>query len=127
MKLRIRGNSVRIRVSKSELAQIEASGSTEDIVRFSPRSALRYCVEVKPGGRVEAEFDGSQLRIAVPKKDVVRWLAPAEVAIEAEQESDDGMVLKILVEKDFACLAPQDDEDDTNLFDNPLQTQTKRD
>jgi hypothetical protein len=126
MKLRIRGNSVRIRVSKSELAQIEESGSTEDIVRFSPRSALRYRVEVKPGGRVEAQFDGSQLRIVVPKKDIVRWLAPAEVSIEAEQESGDGVVLKILVEKDFACLAPQDGEDDSDLFDNPLQTQTPR-
>jgi len=121
MKLRIRGNSVRIRVSKSELAQIEESGAAQDSVRFSAHSALIYRVEVKPGGRIEAEFDGARLRIAVPRDDVARWLAPGEVSIEAEQQIGDGVVLKVLVEKDFACLAPRDSEDDSDLFDNPVQ------
>ncbi|HLF09598.1 MAG TPA: hypothetical protein VJA26_00150 [Gammaproteobacteria bacterium] len=124
MKLRIRGNSVRIRVSKSEVAQIEASGFAEDVVRFSPRSALRYRVEVKASGPAAAEFDGSQLRVALPKKAVARWLGPNEVSIEAEQDVGDG-VLKILVEKDYACLAPRDSEDDSDLFDHPLQPETQ--
>jgi hypothetical protein len=127
MKLRIRGNSIRIRVSKSELAEIEESGSAQDMVRFSPRSTLRYRVDVKPGGRAEVEFDGAQLRIAVPNEHVARWLDPDQVSIEAEQDDGDGGVLKILIEKDFACLAPRSSEDDSDLFDNPLQTETPPD
>ena len=35
MKLRIRGNSLRLRVSKTELARIAESGKAEDTARFS--------------------------------------------------------------------------------------------
>jgi hypothetical protein len=29
--------------------------------------------------------------------------------------------LKLLVEKDFRCISPRDDEDQSNLFKNPQQ------
>jgi Family of unknown function (DUF7009) len=122
MKLRIRGNSVRIRVSKGELAQIEVDGAAEDSVQFSPSASLRYRVEVKPTGSVEADFSGPLLRIAVPQAAIERWLEPEEVAIHGQQAVAPGQVLRILVEKDYTCLAPRADEDDTDLFENPLQS-----
>ncbi|MGH8167708.1 MAG: DUF7009 family protein [Woeseiaceae bacterium] len=33
----------------------------------------------------------------------------------------DGDELSILVEKDFACLAPREGEDDSDKFPNPLE------
>jgi hypothetical protein len=119
MKLRIRGNSVRLRVSKSELAQLAESGYTEDAVSFAPGSQLRYRLDVAPEGSVGAAFEPSLLRVVVPRRDVSAWLDPAAVSIRAEQAIGDGNVLKILVEKDFECLAPREDEDGTDLFDNP--------
>lgn len=119
MKLRIRGNSVRIRVSQPELAQIAKDGSAEDKVQFSPANELRYRVDVKPTGAVEAEFHGALLRVTLPKAEVERWLAPDQVAIEGQQPIGDGTHLRILVEKDYTCLAPRASEDDSELFANP--------
>ncbi len=126
MKLRIRGNSIRIRVSKLELAQIAEAGSTEDEIRFAPAAALRYRVDVKESGPVEAKFQGSLISVIVPKSEVERWLAPEQVAIEGRQAIGDGTHLRILLEKDYTCLAPRGDEDDSELFANPQKAPTPR-
>jgi hypothetical protein len=119
MKLRIRGNSVRIRVSKPELDRVAAEGSAEDRVQFGPGNELRYRLEVAPAGGVAAEFAGGLLRVLVPKSEVDRWLAPEQVAIEGRQPIGNGTQLRILVEKDYSCLAPRSGEDDSDLFANP--------
>jgi Family of unknown function (DUF7009) len=120
MKLRIRGNSVRLRVSRSELTQLARSGSTTDAVVFGPQSGLRYGIEVQADARAaRAEFDGPNLRVILPRGLVDRWLAPDEVAIEATQAIGNGQSLRILVEKDYTCLAPRSGEDDSDLFPNP--------
>ena len=113
MKLRIRGNSLRIRVSKPELERIADAGSAEDAIGFAPGSELRYRVEIKDGDGVEAAFDGSRVRIAVPRAEIRRWLEPGEVAIEGRQAIGGGTYLKILVEKDYTCLTPRSGEDDS--------------
>jgi hypothetical protein len=124
MKLRIRGNSIRIRVSKPELDQIAEAGSAEDKVQFAPAAELRYRVDVKETGAVEAEFRDSLIRVIVPRKDLDRWVAPEQVSIEGRQAIGDGTHLRILVEKDYTCLAPRGDEDDSELFANPQKTGT---
>ena len=122
MKLRIRGNSVRFRVTKGELDAIAEAGSAEDAVRFSPTAELRYRIDVKSSGPVTAAFEGSSVKVVLPRPLVERWLGAEEVSIYAEQPLGEGGVLKILVEKDFTCLAPRDDEDDSDLFANPQKT-----
>ena len=119
MKLRIRGNSIRIRVSKPELEQLAEAGSAEDKIQFAPANELRYRVDVKESGAVEAEFRGSLIRVVLPRQEVERWLAPEQVSIEGRQAVGDGTHLRILVEKDYTCLAPRGDEDDSELFANP--------
>lgn len=120
MKLRIRGNSIRFRLSKGELTRIEETGAAEDSVQFSPQTRLRYRVEVKPSGPVEARFEPSLVTVALPRDAVRRWVEPAEVSIAAEQPIGGGQVLKVLVEKDFVCIAPRAGEDSSDLFENPL-------
>jgi hypothetical protein len=127
MKLRIRGNSVRIRVSKTELAEIAEVGAAEDSVRFAPNASLRYRVEVKPTGPVEADFRDSLLRVVVPKARVEQWLRPDQVAIVEQQAIGSGDTLRILIEKDYTCLAPRADEDDADLFANPQKKARSRD
>ena len=122
MKLRIRGNSVRLRVSQTELAEIAEAGRAEDAVRLGPQARLVYRIEVAPQGPVHARFDGGTLTVIVPRAEVERWLDPAEVALTGSQRVGDGEHLSILVEKDFACLAPRD-EDQSDLFPNPGATQ----
>jgi hypothetical protein len=47
MKLRIKGNSLRLRVSRSELAHLQAGGRIEETIRFAeaPEAKLTYALE----------------------------------------------------------------------------------
>ena len=49
----------------------------------------------------------------------MQWADSEQVSIEAVQTIDDGSELKILVEKDFACLTPREGEDESDLFPHP--------
>ena len=120
MKLRIRGNSIRLRVSKTELAKIAAKGAAEDCVRFSSATELRYGIDVRPSGAVTASFDATSIRVALPKSRLDLWLRPDEVSVEGSQPIGGGKVLQILLEKDYTCLAPRAGEDDSDLFVNPV-------
>lgn len=119
MKLRIRGNSLRIRVSQTELEQISRDGAASDAIRFDSGAGLEYGIEVSASGRLAARFTGTEIRVIVPARALGRWLAPEEVSISGEQPLASGGSLKILVEKDFTCLTPREGEDDTDLFPNP--------
>jgi hypothetical protein len=121
MKLRIRGNSLRLRVSRTELLQIAEQGLAEDSIRFAPGTEWRYGIEVKSGGPVAARFAANALHVVLPKARVEQWLDDREVAIEGQQPIGDGETLQILVEKDYTCLAPRAGEDDADLFVNPQQ------
>jgi hypothetical protein len=118
MKLRIRGNTLRLRVSKNELAQMTARGWVEDEVRFAADSRLVYRLET---GSFGAEHTADRICVRVPQSALQRWARDDEVSIRHKQPLGGGSVLEILVEKDFECLNPRADEDATDLFRNPAK------
>ena len=102
MKLRIRGNSLCLRVSKTELAKLAETGKAEDAMRFSSEQSLRYGIEVRPTGAVTATFAGSAILVTLPKARLDLWLRPDEVSVEGSQPIGGGKVLQIVLEKDDA-------------------------
>jgi hypothetical protein len=121
MKLRIRGNSVRLRVSQSEVTALAEHGHTEDRTRFAPGAELTYRLAVAAAGRVSAALSDSTVEVRIPRAELERWLAPSEVTIRAEQAIGGGEMLAILVEKDFECLEPREGEDASDLFPHPAR------
>ena len=119
MKLRIRGNSIRIRVSQTELASIAADGRVEEAIQFSPEKRLVYGLTVVEQGPARVTYESDRVVVQLPRQAVTQWLDPAQVSIDDAQDIGDGESLRILVEKDFTCLAPREGEDDTDLFPNP--------
>jgi uncharacterized protein DUF7009 len=113
MKLRIRGNSLRLRVSKTELARIAESGKAEDTVRFSSEQSLRYAIEVRPTGAVTASFADAAILVTLPKARLDLWLRPGEVSVEGSQPVGGGKELQILLEKDEARHGRGSDADDS--------------
>ena len=102
MKLWIRGNSLRVRVSKTELAKLADTGKVEETVRFSSDRALRYAIEVRPTGAVTAAFSGEAIVVALPKSRLDLWLRPEELSVEGSQPIGGGKILEIVLEKDEA-------------------------
>jgi hypothetical protein len=105
MKLWIRGNSLRLRVSKTELAKLAETGKAEDTTRFSSEQSLRYAVEVRPTGAVTAAFADGAILVTLPQARLDLWLRSDEVSVEGSQPIGGGKVLQITLEKD----APQRD------------------
>jgi hypothetical protein len=119
MKLRIRGDSVRLRLSQSETAQLAERGSVSDAIGFAAGNELEYRIEMAAVASIVTAFDGGRIVVTVPEPLLRTWLEPAEVSISAELELEPGRRLRILIEKDFACLAPREGEDDSDSFPNP--------
>jgi hypothetical protein len=61
--------------------------------------------------------------VQLPETEVKKWASTEQVSIAADESLDGGDFLKILVEKDFACLAPRDGEDEADMFPHPLEGQ----
>jgi hypothetical protein len=121
MKLRIQGDSLRLRLTRSEVDAIASGGASENVMRFGPDRELRYRLEVRAYGPVEASFDQNLLSVYLPESEAARWTGSEQVSIRAEQALPGGAALSILVEKDFECLEPRPGEDSSNLFENPLK------
>ena len=69
MKLGIRRNTLRLRVSRPEAAQILARGRVEDATCFAPGARLTYRLEAGTEGGFRAEFaQGTvSVRVRVPR------------------------------------------------------------
>jgi hypothetical protein len=117
MKLRIRGDSLRLRLSQAELTRLHETGEVGDRIGFGDRS-LDYALVRADIDAPRARFDGDRIEVALPHAIARIWIESDQVGIEAEQASPTG-TLRLLIEKDFKCLAPRPGEDDSDAFPNP--------
>ena len=118
MKLRIRGNSVRLRVAQGEAQAVGDGGSVEERTLFPGGSALRYRVEAAEVESIDASFTDGCLCVRVPRSQATAWASGRQVALEGAVAIDGGE-LKILIEKDFHCLKPRDPAEDHDAFPHP--------
>lgn len=120
MKLRIRGNSVRLRLTRPEVAALAAEGEVSEHTAFGGGSRFSYALRSDPRAtRVHAAFAEGSVSVTLPSRMAAEWAASEQVGIEAGQPADEGETLRILVEKDFACLAERPGEDDSDAYPHP--------
>ena len=120
MKLRIRDNSIRLRLTQTEVEDLQSGGLVEARTEFPGGMDLHYVLEsspasVKPG----AFFSNNVLTVRLPETTVLAWVTTDQVSIRGEQQLDDGAALGILVEKDFQCLTEREDEDESDMYPHP--------
>jgi len=118
MKLRIKENSIRFRLTKSEVESFAASGIIEEVVRFNQQN-FSYSLEKVFGRKLTASFENGKITVSVPIETANQWTDSEEISLEG----NDGE-LRLLIEKDFACLKPRKGEDESNNFPHPNQNQS---
>lgn len=126
MKLRIRGNSLRLRLTKSEVARIGAGEPVEETVEFGGEPAQRFAYALVPKNDIEnstAAFDAGRITISIPKAQAEKWSRTNQIGIEAEKAIDENRALRISIEKDFACLEPRAGEEDADTFAHPFESE----
>jgi hypothetical protein len=124
MKLRLRGGSLRLRLGQAEVSSLVADGRVEERVPFGPGGVLVYAIKSDDRATaIEAQLSqvagGPRIEVVVPRARAASWAASEDVGLEASQPIEGSDPLKILVEKDFACLKPRAGEGDEDAFPHP--------
>ena len=117
MKIRIKGNTVRLRLTKTEVNDFGNKGLVEEITEFGPKSKLTYSLRKTNDKELEASFNGDKIEIRVPENLATVWVNTDRVGID--NHGGDESALQILIEKDFACLTERVGEDESDMFPHP--------
>ena len=118
MKLRMKSNSIRIRVSQTELKEFRTGRSIEEEILMGPGQSLTYGLVQSETDRVKVNWSNSRLEIMVPEELASMWCDTEIVGFDETVDLESGQELYVLVEKDFQCLKPRA-EDESDLFANP--------
>ena len=121
MKLRICGDSIRLRLKVGEVHRIAAGESLVEVAHL-PGARLTYSLAVSENDSMAATFSDGELAVTLPKADAEAWARSDEVSLVSELSLPDTGTLSLLVEKDFTCLAPghhRDGADDKDTFPHP--------
>jgi hypothetical protein len=104
MKLRIKGDSLRLRVGPSEVQRLIASGRVEETIHFAPGVHLRYAIEHSESAACIAVSHAlGEVTVIVPTSIAQAWANGDDVGIYASVPNGSGS-LSLAIEKDFACL-----------------------
>ena len=120
MKLRIKDNTVRMRLTRSEVDALRQTGVVAARTAFPGGRELQYLVESSPASvKPAAFFSENAVTVRLPESAVLSWATTERVSLKGEQLLDDGSMLDILVEKDFACLTKREGEDESDMYPHP--------
>lgn len=120
MKIRIRDNSVRLRLTRGEVEIVRDDGAVWSRSRFPGGRVLTYGLEsdsscVSP----VAVFSDDTISVRMPAAMLLNWATTEQVSIQGESPLENSHSQIILVEKDFACLQPRNGEDESEMYANP--------
>jgi hypothetical protein len=123
MKLRIRGDSIRLRLGRSEVQRFLRDGQIEEVTHFPKPQVTIFAYGLRAiagDSAINCVFDNCRLTVWIPREAVRRWATSEEVSIRATQPIEDGGApLKILIEKDFECLDGSSEDCQDDAFANP--------
>ena len=118
MKIRIKGNSLRYRLTKSDMYRLSKEGYLEDKTDFGG-SALIYVIQKTKDAKMSAFFNDNVICLQIPETMIEELENTDKVGFEGSEEN-----LQLLVEKDFTCL-DNVAEDQSDNYPNPLAEKLK--
>ncbi|TYP94459.1 hypothetical protein BC792_112124 [Sphingobacterium allocomposti] len=112
MKIRIKDNTVRFRLTKSEVAKLAADGRVGSSTSFVD-GTFQYGVEVVDSDALSAGFVNGAIVLRMP-------MVMASALANTDQVGFEGMSgqVKLLVEKDFVCI-DNTTEDQSDNYPHP--------
>ena len=121
MKIRIQGNSIRIRLSKTEVDTLSDGGFLEDQTSFGNTSFIYRLKSKADQSALSATYEDHQITMYVPEKFLSDWPDNNIVGLDANMPVGETKTLYLLLEKDFKCL-DNVSEDQSDNFENPKKT-----
>ncbi|HMC98566.1 MAG TPA: hypothetical protein VKH37_00385 [Ferruginibacter sp.] len=124
MKIRIKDNSIRIRLTRSEIDKFGREGNVSSSTEFGS-STFTYAIRVDERVKeLSAELVNNTLTMFVPLSVARQLMETDAIGFNNKMIFPNGNSLFLLIEKDFKCLDNEVLEDQSDNFDNPLATCT---
>ena len=117
MKIRIRGNSVRFRLTKDEVEHLCRERSIEERTNF-PNSDFIYEVKVAAIEHLDIHFANNKISLQISETLLENWDTNNRVGFSHSLATTNGKTIDLLLEKDFTCLEDRG-EDESNNYPNP--------
>jgi hypothetical protein len=119
MKIRIRGNSLRYRLTRTEVEQFAKTGFVQEKINIGG-CYLSYALKSTVHKQLSAEYYDNKIILFVPESMVGPWANSDQTGFEHYMDLEGSEEkLFLLVEKDFTCL-DKVDEDQSDNYPNPL-------
>ena len=114
MKLRIQGDSIRLRLTVSEVAAVGRGETVRETTHLGAPPFSYSLVPLADATAVDATFDGGAMRVSLPALIARRWAQTEQVSLHGT-----ACAVSVLIEKDFDCLDPREGDDKIDTFPNP--------
>ncbi|MCO5947791.1 DUF7009 family protein [Mucilaginibacter flavidus] len=115
MKLRIKSNSIRYRLTQSDVAALVKNRQLEDSVDFGVNKLL-YTLQIVDDYQLSATFNNNTITLFIPAGMLTELVETDKVGFENIRH-----LPHLLVEKDFTCL-DNVAEDQSDNYPNPSAT-----
>lgn len=113
MKIRIKGNTFRLRLLKTEVEQLVADGIVEEKTEFAGKTFVYAIKSDANAEKMTVDFDGTTMLLLVPTELATRLESTKKVGFQEKSGP-----VEILLEKDFVCIdRPEEDQKDN--YPNP--------
>lgn len=122
MKLRIYGNSIRLRLNRREVGEFAATARLEQAFEYGPGAGdrLLYALEAsKSAPETAVRVAGQTITIILPVALAQAWTNTERVAVTVDVTLDADKRMTVLVEKEFRRLHGANNDPD--LYPNPLE------
>lgn len=118
MKLRIKGNSIRLRLSKTDVTVLHDTGYIEEQTLFAANKFM-YALQCSENvHELSATFSNNKMIVYIPTAWTRDWPMNDTVGFDSRIKLTETDSLYILVEKDFICL-DETVEDQSDNYENP--------
>ena len=121
MKLRMKGNSLRLRITRTEMETLIHKGRIQETTWLGPGADCRltYALELSNGNHVTLRCVPPEIAVLLPRSEATAWRNGDQAGIYATAEIGPRGFLELMIEKDFACL-DRSDADKHDTFPHPL-------
>ncbi len=119
MKIRIKGDSIRLRLTKSEVDALASNGRVEEHTHM-PGGTLSYMLRSERGIEdLSAHLQDTCIVISMPDTLAAAWPANDVVGYKNTITTENNNSLSLLIEKDFKCIDAPAEEDQSDNYEHP--------
>ncbi len=123
MKLRIKQNTLRFRLTQTEVNQLAAREEVAETTHFTLIDSMKIVLRPWHMKVTEVKYENNSIIVFCPEDALEIWASNDEEGIYYSQVNGTVTPLEIAIEKDYACLKPREDESDN--FPNPQTSASK--